>query len=195
MIFPLLRISLLFLVSCSNPEEGASYTEERITSRDRGHYLYSVKVPIGWKREDADAKVFLEDTMLPVVTFWTPLRLTFHTFPFQNEEDQIPADLQIKRWSNQFGSEKKFEKVTPQAFGGFFGSRYEVIGEIQGKPLHLLAWSMQLPKEHIRALKKNNDYKRLSSWTIKLLADPDLVKKQREEIIDFVRSLHFIKPI
>ena len=130
------------------------------------------------------------------------LKITIHSFPYENFKDRIPPPAQIARWKRQIRTRAGSPVIVePKSHGGFSGLYLEMDGEMEGQGVKVLAWAMQLAPEHYRTLvyqedRDWNDRIQLASdYTIKVTGSPGLVEKYKQELKDFARSLELIEEI
>lgn len=174
---------LACLVSCGAPDlPTAGYQD--IPGRDQKP-LYRIKVPFGWKRKAIDGP--LEDTTKPLCEFLIEgaVRATIHNFP----NIKVPPQAQITRWKKQFSSlDPQGALITPQAFSGYVGLKFEGSGLIEGKKTFIMGWSMQIAPEFYSFVQGQLG----SDVTIKVVGPKELIETYREEIERFARSFELI---
>lgn len=176
----LLFIIALLLTGCEAIEEPKAYQE--IAGRD-GKNTYRVRVPQGW--EQKEIKGSLQDSTLPLCEFLVDgsIRLTIHNFPGL----KVPPQAQIARWYKQF-EEVRSDALTPQAFSGFIGLKWEASGTMQGKEMKVLGWSMQLAPEFAPFAGEQKG----ADVTIKIVGEHELVARHQAELEQFARSFELI---
>lgn len=188
-------------------------TSSTIAARDDGldptrPIIYRAKVPTDWLRQDPPQKESIADTKKSICEFLIKedgdsIKITIHNFPTHSIEERIPPIAQVNRWKRQFESiDPAGMEVKPQAFGGFVGLFFEATGTMQGKSITVLGWSMQLAPEHYRSFAweyyREKDPKFLqmnADYTIKVLGNPSLVAKYKQQITKFARSFELIEEI
>lgn len=209
MIRYLLIIPLcLILVGCQEDSRhrAKGWKTDEINGRNRIP-TYEVEVPESWKKLESTGDN-LQDTKTPLVTFLftegnQTFTVTVHNFPLHDIDEQVPPLAQVDRWKRQFETLDPSEsELKPVAFGGYTGQFFKGVGIFKGKKMAMLAWSLQLPTEHYRALNHPEsalerfkfDQMR-SDVTIKVLGPDKLVTLHREDIDKFVNSFHMIEAI
>ncbi len=204
----LLTCFSLFLVGCqeNSRHSAKGWKTEEINGRSK-FPIYEVQVPESWKKLESTGDN-LEDTKTPLVTFLftednQTFTVTIHNFPLHDIDEQVPPLVQVDRWKRQFETlDSRESELKPVAFGGYTGQFFKGVGIFKGKKMEMMAWSLQLPTEHYRALshpesaldKFKFDQMR-SDVTIKVLGPDKLVELHREDIEKFVNSFHMIEAI
>ncbi len=172
--------------SCGTPEfPKAGYQE--IPGRDQKP-LYRIKVPFGWQRKLVEGS--LDDTTKPICEFLIEgsVRATIHNFP----NIKVPPQAQITRWKKQFSAlDPHGIFITPQAFSGYVGLKFEGSGLIEGKKTTMIGWSLQLAPELYSFIKGQLG----SDVTIKVVGPKEMVESYKEEIERFARSFELIQDI
>lgn|GEM_PF-919585 len=214
---PLIFFIFLLLTACSSaptdkyPSKKGSWQE--FSGRDWAEIrnedallmrpvVYRAFVPFQWERKDADTQKSIKDTMKPICEYTIhdsnmKIRLTIHTFPFNDSSSRIPCMAQITRWKDQFQEiDLLFTFTTQESHGGFCGLKLEAQGIYQNEKCKILAWSMQLAQEHERRLTDQGlDKYKLADYTIKVMGSPFLVEKHKKEIQNFANSFEFIEEL
>ncbi len=202
------------LTCCNRPESPPSTNWQEIAGRalyadsNTRFPIYRAKVPLEWKKKIPVENEPLLDTTQALITYTIEedgkeIRITVHNFPTEKIEQRIPPQAQITRWKKQFEQlDLPTVSIQPQAFSGFSGFVFEGEGRMQGKETTMMGWTMQLAPEHFRALgyphhaKEQALYNQMQAdYTIKIVGDPDLVKKHKQELVAFAHSFEFIHDI
>lgn len=214
-LMSLIVVASLFFTACDSPGEEESDANEiqhiLILGRNGKNTLqrpaiYHASIPHNWLHHAPPIQQSLTDTMKPIYEMAIhagdqKIAITLHNFPCDTIETRIPPEAQAARWKRQLVNAEDIT-ITPQAFGGFCGLRFEAEGVIDGQKKMIIGWSMQLSPEHFYAL--NQEHEGLSDeereqmradYTIKAVGPLDLVKKYRATIHRFARSFRLIQPI
>lgn len=167
-------------------------------ARDKGdgllQPLYRSSVPISWVRQDPIGSI--TDTTEANCTFFIlegeeKVKITFHTFPIENDEIRIPPEAQIARWKRQLEKGDPLQLILqPVSQGGFSGLFFEGEGEMKGKQTKVLGWSMKLADEYLRKLKIDSPMR--ADFTIKAVGTPLMIDKHRTAIIHFASHFELI---
>jgi hypothetical protein len=205
-----LFLTLILLCGCSEAPP-PSHPMQEIKGRDyhgARFYVYRARVPLNWIRKDPLAEESLTDTTKSLCEFFIPgnegfIRIAIHNFPSNTLDERIPPMAQIARWQRQFDPLQAEESSTlPQAFNGYIGLKFKGIGLMDGTNTMMLAWSLQLGKEHFQMLSNpknpadhNNFREMRADVTIKATGPKSLMEDHEEEIIAFARSFELIKEI
>lgn len=193
-------ILTVFFSSCSSPPESSKKTVY-ITGREPERvHLYRVKVPSDWNVIEPEKDISLSDSRIPLleILIHQKIRITIHNFPVLSLEERIPPQAQVQRWLGQLSSiDKTNTIVTPQSFSGYTGLRLEACGKSKGQDVSVIAWALQLGKEHFRTLlyKKNFPEQLRADVTIKITGPPGPVNKSRNAIFQFAKSFELIEEI
>lgn len=201
MIFLFLNLS-----ACKSKNHPITTNIQLITSRDEGNpnsrlFIYQTIVPSHWIRKDPSIHESIFDTKKPNCEFFIKdndqqIRITVHTFPYSDDSQRIPSLAQIHRWKKQFHHYNPMTLATnPYSHGGFHGHFFEVEGVVDEKPAIMMGWSMQLSSLYDRVLKHDHDSDakvKRADYTIKVMGPPELVSKNREDIIVFGQQFEFI---
>jgi hypothetical protein len=179
---------------------------EQFCGRDEGSQgrqpLYRARVPAGWLRQDTPEGESIADTTKSLCSFTITeagetIHITIHNFPTNQMEERIPPLAQVARWRRQV-PQATFEKLQPQAYGGFSG----ICVELCDTDRAMLAWSMQLAPEHYQQLivdgtpeHRHNHKQMRSDYTIKAVGPVDLMQRHKKEIVRFARSFELIEEI
>lgn len=201
----------LLLIGCSTYDNNAD-TREKILGRDDGKSLsrsplYQVKVPKEWERRDPLESDSIHDTMKPLTTFYIQengreVKITIHNFPVETSESKIPPRAQIMRWQKQF--EKVFagsESIMPHSTGGFTGLHFESSGIIQGVPVTMIGFAMQLAPNYYRRLQFDDELNEEeikqtgADYTIKITGPPEMVANHHSRILSFANSFGLIREL
>lgn len=214
----------LILCSCSEKPKLPTIPMQEIKGRDYdGHRfnVYRVRAPTDWIRKDTFADESLTDTKKSICEFFIPhgsesIRISIHNFPSDSIDQRIPPGAQISRWQRQFEIMYPEESgTTPQAFSGYSGLKFKGIGKLtqaakqqakiredNNEDYAVIAWSMQIGKDHYRALSHpptpsdNSLYREMrADVTIKASGPKELMQQHEEEIIAFARSFELIEEI
>jgi hypothetical protein len=179
---------LLLLVGCQDA------SQQRLpfqTIHGRGDTpIYQISVPASWERQSISTDT-LKDTTQPIAAFLVAnhIRITIHNFP----EQKIPPIAQVQRWKKQFlPLYAETQSVTPVAWGGFHGLFLEGAGLIQGQETTILAWAMQIGREHEQML---DNQESSADYTIKVVGPTSLINPYRQEIIEAAESFALIEEI
>lgn len=206
--FFVLGLLCLSLCACQKDSLPTSngWRTEQVNGRTR-FPVYTMQVPTSWKTLESPGDN-LTDTKKPLVTFiFTENNQTFtitvHNFPFQDIDDQIPPLAQVERWKKQFENlDTRESELKPVAFGGYSGQFFKGVGIFKGEKMEMLAWSLQLPPEHYRALSHPQTtvdkvvFEQMrADVSIKVIGPVDIVSKHRGDIDQFVNSFHMIQAI
>lgn len=188
------------VTSCqSEPDtENRAFSWQEICGREGHSPIYRVKVPEGWKRRDPQGS--LADTMKPICEFLIDdaIRITIHNFPSERIEERISPQAQVMRWKKQFDVlDPLHTSVGGQSFSGFSGLCFKGRGQMEGKPLQMLGWSMQIAPEHYLILSEPSIKCRQmrADFTIKALGPKSLMQKHENEILQFAQSFELIEEI
>jgi hypothetical protein len=175
----------VLLAGCGKTEPLSSPYQE-IAGRDQ-RPLYRIKAPAAWQRKSVEGR--LDDTTIPLCEYQIEgIRITIHNFPNM----KIPPQAQIARWQKQFTSISSLGSViTPQAFSGFTGLKFEGSGLIDGKKTAMLGWSLQLAPEFAPFVSGQMG----ADVTIKVVGPEEKVAAHREDIERFARSFEFIEEL
>lgn len=204
--YPIIILMTLILVGCNKSTSSPPLSWQLITGRDDGQsqerpLLYRALVPSSWIRQDPPAAESIADTTKSICEFFIheneqTVRLTFHTFPIADHHMRIPPQAQIARWKRQFEELDLIATYTqPDSHGGFSGLYFEGEGILQGKPLKVIGWSMQLASAYERQLSQGReplDRMKRADYTIKTSGPPDLMNKYRPAIVAFAGSFELI---
>lgn len=204
----------LCIISCHSQEtKRSSVRPIEIAARNESHTLnkpliYRVKVPTLWNVQTPGADVSLFDTTKPISEFYITegqekIRITIHNFPADSIEKRIPPMAQINRWKRQFKSiDPNTESIKAQSFGGYYGWLFEATGLLEGSKSTMMGWTLQLASEHFRSLQRSTSraleerYRQMrGDVTIKAVGPENLIKKHRDDIIQFARSFQLIDDI
>lgn len=193
---------ILLTLSCSTAQKpkDSRVAWQEIAGRDEGNLrpvLYRAKVPLTWTRKDPDPELSNADTKLPICEFYCAndeIRITIHNFPNEALKDRIPPFAQIARWKKQFSAiELPTILIVPQAFNGFVGYSFKATGLMNDESKAMLAWIMQLAKEHYSNIVSQSQMK--SDFTIKAVGNPEVLQNTQNEIEGFARSFELIQEI
>lgn len=200
MIF--LLLFCFFFSSCHSPDQVTEKTPESFEGRLEGIPIYQAEIPKSWKKILPEGKRYLSDTMLPIVTFEVEdVVVTVHNFPTKTIEERVSPFLQIQRWQKQFDYIEPFSlSIQEIAYGGFSGFSLEAEGIFKGKAKTLMAFAMQLAKEHYYTLSsqpaKEPKFRQMrADYTIKVLGKKESVARHRNEILAFAESFELIEEI
>ncbi len=168
-------------------------------SLDRPH-IYRAKVPLNWIRKDPIAKQSIVDTTLANCEFIVPeyqtVRLTFHTFPYFNQEPRIGSDFQLGRWKRQFDVlDSHLIETRTQKRHGYSGLFINAIGIKDEKPYQILGWSMQLTQPYEQKLKFSPLYEdqiKRADYTLKVTGNPEEIAALYDSLILFSNSFELI---
>jgi hypothetical protein len=206
---------LIFLAACSSesPLQSPSFFWQEISGRDDAKNpardpIYRAKAHVDWIRRDPLPKESICDTTKPLCEFLIKegeeiIRITIHNFPTSRIEERIPPNAQIARWKRQLEQQNPTDAdVIPQAYSGYAGLLFIGEGALQGKPVKMLGWSMQLAQEHYQTLSSSRtpDEERLhrqmrADFTIKALGPKHLMEKHQHDITAFAHSFELIQEI
>lgn len=205
-LYLFLLLSLLFSACKNTKTPLAAQTHHYICGRNGINSLerpkiYQTWTPNYWIRHDPLENESITDTKRSICEFLIEdgiekIRITVHTFPFEDEKNRIPAQAQIGRWKRQF-QELDFlsTRVLAESHSGFSGLLFEGEGLIDDKRTGVLGWSMQLASIYIRSINLQEDslapYK-LADYTIKASGPPALLAKHRLDIIKFAHQFELI---
>ena len=191
-------IFLLLLAFGCHPEGPPPiYDTVEIEGRDQKP-LYRAKVPKEWEIRKAQA---VADTTKALVEIYVKgdadgsIRITFHNFPVDRKEEEIPPLAQIARWKGQFEQLDPISAVTPQAFSGFIGYLFEGSGILNKELKSVMGWAMQLAPEHWQYIPEEPYKQMRASFTLKAVGPHDLMQKQKEKIKAFARSFELIEAL
>lgn len=214
-----LILLFLFLASCGElSERKIAYSIHEIAGRDNGNLVrskvYRAKVPLSWICKVVTHQESLSNTMKPLAEFaiceesaGEEIRITIHNFPTNTLEERIPPHSQAMRWKSQFESlDPANVSFTPISYSGFSGIFFEAEGVILQKPQKVLAWAMQLAPIHYslldvkRQLTKKADVahslmQMQADYTIKVVGNPVMVEKYKNEILFFAGSFELISDL
>lgn len=204
MVFML--ILCLNLSSCEIANSSKIFHTQPLSSRDDGSpnsraLLYQTTVPQNWIRKDPSENESILDTKKANCEFFIhennqQVRITIHTFPYSDDSQRIPPQAQIQRWKKQFDHYNSITLITNSCSqSGFYGYFFEVEGMINHEPITMMGWSMQLSPLFDRALKYDQDNQaqiKRADFTIKVTGPPELVSKNREDILIFAQHFEFI---
>lgn len=202
----------LLLFSCS---EQSAHIElmpmQEIKGRDyegKRFHVYRARIPAHWIRKDSFPEESLLDTKKSIGEFFIQdnggiIRIAIHNFPTESIEQRIPPSAQVARWQRQFNRLVPEESsITPQAFSGYSGLKFKGCGQLNNEDQIMLGWSLQLDKEHYRALSppipasQENLYREMrADVTLKVTGPKELMEKYEEEINHFARSFELIEEI
>lgn len=171
--------------------------------------VYQARIPNHWIRKDSFPEESLIDTkksiceLLIQAADGTVIRIAVHNFPSESIEQRIPPSAQVARWQGQFDILLPEESsIIPQAFSGYSGLKFIGRGQINNEDQIMMGWSLQLNKEHYRALappvpqSKENLYREMrADVTIKATGRTEAMQQHEEEIISFARSFELIEEI
>jgi hypothetical protein len=204
----LIGIIILFgLTSCHpSPPSKTSSSWQLINGRDDGQSsercaIYRALVPLNWVRQDPLSTESIADTTKSICEFYIQedgqtIRLTIHTFPFMQSNQRIPPQAQIARWQRQFEEiDRLATQVHPDSHGGFSGLYFEGQGLLQGQPVKVIGWSMQLASVYVRQLNQEGSFPnscQLADYTIKASGPPSLMDQHRAAILAFADSFELI---
>lgn len=197
----LILLLLVFLAACDSvPKE--PYSWKSFEGRLSGVPIYRAKIPLDWKIVLPEGNEYFYDTKLPICTLEVDdLLITIHNFPSNRLEERIPPFLQTERWQKQFDSiEPHSLIIQPVAYAGFSGLCFEATGVIKGQKKAVIAYVMQIAKEHYGKLSLNlkNELKHKqmrSDYTIKIVGSPENVQLRKDEIVTFAESFELIEEI
>ena len=214
------NLSLLFspylfffclLASCSSSSSSLSTQWQTFYARDDGKNLerpvvYRAQVPMQWKRLSPPVETSIADTTLPICEFWIEaedeqdkVRITLHTFPFQDSQTRIPPQAQIARWKQQLTDREEWTTQTQTvSHGGFHGLFFEGEGIMQGKLTKIMGWSMQLASIYLKSLIHSSSslsQPLLADYTIKVIGSPNKVEQHRADLFAFVQSFECIEEL
>lgn len=209
----LLLLSFIFTSCQDSPKNHQTKEKKIIHGRNSEESLlrpatYQVITPISWHFQESDKNLSLLDTTLPLAEFMIQeksgtIHLTIHNFPTSEFEKRIPPVAQVNRWKEQLGGETaRHTTLSPQAFGGYAGIKFEGEGMFKGKEVAVIGWSMQLSPEHFYALSQpqanisSQEREQMrADYTIKAVGPIELIQAHQDSIHKFARSFHLIKPI
>ncbi len=170
--------------------------------------IYQAVIPENWRIDKQSLEQLNFDTKLPLVEIHIVdnqeiIRITVHNFPTESIDERIPPLAQIQRWKEQFTTTDPLsETITPQAFSGFIGYLFEIRGEQKGERISLLAYSLQICREHYRTLSSpyfplsfEETQQMRSDVTIKAMGKDFMIEKHKQDIIRFARSFELIHDI
>lgn len=195
-------VGLLVLVLCSACGSSPETTQApwlSIHGRDLAvnDPIYRARVPDGWQRQAPVSEAQREDTMQPICRFIVPdnegpVEITVHNFPTDSIDERIPPAAQVARWQRQVGARASAaDLVQPIAHAGFVGLSYAADG--------VMAWSLQLAKEHYQALSMAPDSRlkqqMRADYTIKATGPEASLARHQREITAFARSFELIEEI
>lgn len=203
---PFFSLIIFLLMSCNSNSSLSSSSWQLITGRDDGQVqerplLYRVLVPLGWARQDPPLNESIADTKKAICEFYIheqdqSIRLTIHTFPIMQKQLHVPPQAQIARWKRQFEElDPLATHSQPDSHGGFSGLFFEGQGILEGNPVKVIGWSMQLASIYERQLnqaKQPLDRQKCADYTIKASGPPDLMNKHRTALIAFAHSFELI---
>lgn len=159
--------------------------------------IYRARVPSNWQRQAPVSDDQREDTMQPnchlrIEDSEGSIDIIVHNFPSESMEARIPPAAQVARWQRQVGARASTaDLVQPIAHAGFIGLSYAADG--------VMAWSLQLAKEHYLALSMAPDSRRKhqmrADYTIKATGPEGALARHRREITAFARSFELIDEI
>lgn len=200
---------VFFLVSSCEKQNLTSLKEnpwELISARDQDPslnrpFIYRISTPNGWTKLEPDPKISITNTTFANCEFVLEkkegkIRLTIHTFPFQDRNLRIPPQAQVNRWKQQFDDiDILTVHVSDESRGGFSGLFFEAEGLIKGQPTKVMAWSMQIAQIYDRELEQGKNF--LDSWkradyTIKASGPIEMMTTYRKELIQFSNSFELI---
>jgi len=211
--FKLLSLTflLIFLISsCQEPKKIKEKHWQFISARDNGlsfdrPFVYRAIAPTNWIRKNPKNDESIQDTRKANCEFYLlneekekGMRLTIHTFPIQNLQLSISNEAQIARWKQQFSYLNPLSiKVTSLSRGGFNGLAFEAEGIIDDKQTMVIAWSMKLAPLYSHLLQQTREVKQelLADYTIKVVGDPEFMKTNRLDIIEFAKSFELIEEL
>ena len=199
-------LALLILTGCnlsSPPPSTAKWIA--ISGRDDGKstdrpFLYQALVPHHWERKDPQPNDSIADTTKANCEFCIKegdeeVRITFHTFPIQDEGKRIPPQAQIARWKKQLENLDLLSvQVIPDSHGGF-SLFFEAEGDLKGNRTKVMGWSMQLAPAYLRHLsleKQPLDKSKRADYTLKATGPPTLIHKHHLDIMQFATSFELI---
>lgn len=211
-LFSLALIFTLILSACSDSSPTiSSIPMQEMKGRDyngKRFDVYRARAPLNWIRKDTLAEESLTDTKKSICEFFIHdngevIRITLHNFPSNTLDERIPPTAQVARWQRQFELLLPEESgITPQAFSGYQGLKFQGVGTLDQTDSMMLGWSLQLGKEHYQALTHpknpadNDLYREMrADVTIKATGPKELMESHEEEIIAFARSFELIKEI
>lgn len=217
-----LLILFITLLGCSSHESDPTIaTSEIIKGRDQlgpRSPIYRVRVPKDWIRHDSFPEESLTDTTKPLCEFiivdpngstQDPIRIVIHNFPYASIEQRIPPRAQVERWQRQFESlATHLTTIQPQAFSGYTGLLFTGVGilkdrETKDREAMVMAWALQLPAEHFRALTPLNPAASEEAKLMQMRGDvtikatgPLLAMEQHHDaIVSFAQSFELIEEI
>lgn len=193
--------------SCNAPAAPTNTITHHI--KDREHRpLYRIKYDPTWIVRDPLQDEDLSDTTKALCEFIIPdaegvIRINFHSFPSEAIDQRIPPTAQVARWQRQFEELSPHDSYTlPQSFSGYAGLLFCGAGTMQGKPMKMMAWSLQLGPTHYRSLlypsshQENQLYRQMrADITIKAIGPTALVEKHADAILAFARTFELIEEI
>jgi hypothetical protein len=184
----------------------ASSSWQLISGRNGGKsvdrpLIYRALVPANWIRKDPLLSESIADTTKSICEFYIQengeqIRITFHTFPIHQHDLRISPHAQVARWKRQF---EQFDHLSAQihavSHGGFSGLQFEGLGTLQGGPIKVMGWSMQLASGYERQLSQGRnplDYDKRADYTIKASGPPSLMDRYRSSLLAFADSFELI---
>jgi len=196
----LLLLTLMSL-SCKREVPPPIFSVVEIAGRETQEPIYRMKMPDGWEHQQPTGS--LTDTTKALAEFFlrTPtgtIRLTFHNFPYERPEQDIPPVAQVTRWKRQF-EHLDPSSTDPKSFSGFIGFSFEGSGKLSGENKMMLGWAMQLAPQHVQFLQTPRNHVEASrfrqmraSITIKAVGPQELMAAHRKAIIAFAESFELI---
>ncbi len=193
-------LCFLFLCACSETSNTATPLEilgrsDRDTLSSRKP-VYRMVIPEGWDIALPSADLPLIDTTEPLLTLKKDdITVTFHSFPLQQIDQQIPPIAQIERWKKQFRELYEITVViTPFSVSGFTGLQFEATGISKGEETGMLAWSMNLSRDFFPKL-PHEAFQEKGDWTLKAVGPIDAIQLNRSDLLSLARSLELIREI
>lgn len=191
---------VIILTGCNQKTtEPGQASWQVIASRDRGNAdermpLYRALVPDSWSRKDPQPSESILDTMLSNCEFFVDeIRLTIHTFPFENEESRIPPQAQIARWKKQLKEPDLLSmQIVPEVHGGFIGLLFEGEGQLNERQEMIMGWSMQLAPEYCQKFVGEKHHAKKADYTIKAVGPSRTLNQHRQDIVQFAQSFELI---
>ncbi len=197
-----MRIIYLLFLLCSCSVNAPTKIKVEIAGREEETAIYRAEIPPGW-----DYKPVLSerrDTTRPLAEFhFGAIRLTFHNFPVDSPEQEVPPLAQVARWKRQFKQlDPATASISPQAFSGFVGTLFEGTGMLEGEIKTMMAWAMQLAPEHAQHLQNPASkaeaahYREMrASFTLKAVGPVELILEQKPALVAFARSFELIEEL
>lgn len=191
---------VLFFTGCDHQKNKIEHSiSYEFSGRDEKEIpLYRIKANKNWVVKTKGLQADLSDTKKPLIEFTIQekdknIHITIHNFPSKHKGTLIPPSAQIFRWKSQFEMlDASTISEKPQNFAGYTGLLFEASGIINKKETSILAWSLQIGKNHYDVLESEN---KRGDCTIKAIGDTSLIKKHKKEIISFARSFELIDEI